>query len=142
MPDIMHTLKIRTSPDRVYDAIATAEGIRNWWTRDAALAPKVGGAGEFGFYKRRFIAKVTIDELEPQAGMKWRLTNSAWPGDTIAFNLAPEGEYTRLTFAHRGFPQADRSYASATTRWAYYLMSLKQYLETGRGTPNPDDADF
>ncbi len=49
MPDIMHTLKIKTSPDQVYRAIATAEGIRDWWTRDAALDPKVGGAGEFGF---------------------------------------------------------------------------------------------
>src|SRR5215813_12767211 len=37
MPDIMHTLKIHASPEQVYDAIATAEGIRNWWTRDAVL---------------------------------------------------------------------------------------------------------
>lgn len=142
MPDIMHTLKIRTSPDRAYEAIATAEGIRKWWTRDAALDPKVGGAGEFGFYGRRFVAKVKIDELEPQTSMKWRVTNSAWPGDTIEFNVCSEGEHTRLTFAHRGFLQADKGYASATTRWGYYLLSLKQHLETGKGTPNPEDADL
>lgn len=142
MSDIMHTLKIRSSPEQAYEAIATAEGIRNWWTRDAALDPKVGGAGEFGFYGRRFVAKVQIDELEPQVRMTWRVSNSAWPGDAIEFHLSPEGEHTRLTFAHRGFPQADKSYASATTRWGYYLLSLKQHLETGKGTPNPDDADL
>jgi hypothetical protein len=29
MPDIMHLLKIKVTPDRVYQALATAEGIRN-----------------------------------------------------------------------------------------------------------------
>jgi len=142
MPDIMHTLKINTPADRVYEAIATAEGIRNWWTRDAVLDAAVGGAGEFGFYNRRFVAKVTIDALEPPARVTWRVANAAWPGDVIAFEVKPEAQHTRLTFAHRGFPEADQRYASANTRWATYLLSLKNYLETGKGAPNPDDVDL
>ena len=35
MPDILHLLTIHASPERVFQALATAEGIRNWWTRDA-----------------------------------------------------------------------------------------------------------
>lgn len=142
MPDIMHTLKIHASPDRVYQALATADGIRSWWTRDAVLDPKVGSAGEFGFYGRRFVAKVTIEALEAPSLVRWKVTNSAWPGDRIEFALRPEGKHTRLSFAHRGFAEADRGYASATTRWGFYLLSLKQYLETGNGTPNPDDLNF
>ena len=142
MADIMHSLKIQTSPDRLYQAITTAEGIRNWWTRDASLDPVAGGTGEFGFFGRRFVVKVVIEELDPQARMKWRVTNSAWPGDIVEFDLMPEAKHTRLTFAHRGFAEADQRYASATTRWGYYLLSLKQYLETGKGTPNPDDIDL
>jgi len=142
MPDIMHSLKIHASPDRVYQAIATAEGIRNWWTRDAALDSAVGGAGEFGFYGRRFVAKVAVDALEPPARVAWRVTNGAWPGDVIAFDVKPEAEHTRLAFAHRGFAEADQRYASATTRWGAYLLSLKSYLETGKGSPNPDDIDL
>ena len=42
MPDIMHLIKIRVSPERVYQAITTAEGIRNWWTRDAVLDSRIG----------------------------------------------------------------------------------------------------
>ena len=53
MPDIMHLVKIRAAPERVYQAITTAEGIRNWWTRDTVLEPKIGATGEFGFYERR-----------------------------------------------------------------------------------------
>jgi uncharacterized protein YndB with AHSA1/START domain len=142
MADILHTLKIHVSPDRVHQALTTAEGIRNWWTRDAALDPNVGGAGEFGFYGRRFLAKVTIEALEEPSLVRWRVTNSAWPGDLIEFEVRPEDKHTRLGFAHRGFAEANRGYASANTRWGFYLFSLKCFLETGTGTPNPDDLDF
>jgi uncharacterized protein YndB with AHSA1/START domain len=141
MPDIMHCLKIHAAPEKVYQAIATAEGIRNWWTGDAALDPAVGGIGEFGFFDRRFVAKVKIVDLEPPTHLKWQVTNAAWPGDVVEFDLISEEKHTRLMFAHRGFAEADRRYASATMRWGVYLLSLKQHLETGKGTPNPDEVD-
>src|SRR6516165_4045534 len=50
MPEIMHLIKIRASQDKVYQAVSTAEGIRDWWTRDAAFDAKVGGTGELGVY--------------------------------------------------------------------------------------------
>ncbi len=49
MPDIMHLITICASPERVYQALTTADGIRNWWTRDADLDGEVGGTGEFRF---------------------------------------------------------------------------------------------
>jgi hypothetical protein len=55
------------------------------------------------------------------------------------FDLRAAGRNTVLSFAHRGFKQADEGYATATTRWGEYHVSLKQYLETGSGAPNPDD---
>jgi uncharacterized protein YndB with AHSA1/START domain len=142
MPDIMHSLKINAPAEKVYQAIATADGIRNWWTRDAAIEPRLGGIGEFGFFGRRFVAKVKIIDLKQPASVKWQITNAAWPGDMIEFDLRPEEKHTRLFFAHRGFAQADQRYASATTRWGFYLLSLKRYLEAGKGTPNPDEPDF
>ncbi len=142
MPDILHTLKIKASPDQLYHAIATAEGIRNWWTRDAVLDSSLGGTGEFGFYGRRFVAQVTIAQLKPPQRIEWKVTNAAWDGDTIVFEIRPEGAGARLSFLHRGFNEADQRYASATTRWGCYLLSLKSWLETGKGSPNPDDIDL
>ena len=142
MPDILHGLKIKASPVQTYQAIATAEGIRNWWTRDAMLESVPGGSGEFGFYGRRFIAQVTIEKLEPPQRVAWKVKNAAWDGDSIVFEIRPEGAGARLSFFHRGFREADQRYASATTRWGSYLLSLKNYLETGKGSPNPDDVDL
>jgi hypothetical protein len=57
-----------------------------------------------------------------------------------AITTADRDDTTPL-FAHRGFPRADGGFASATTRWGFYLLSLKRYLQTGKGTPNPDDSE-
>ena len=141
MHDIMHLIKIHAASERVYQAITTADGIRQWWTRDATIEPKVGADGEFGFYGRRFVAKVTVEELNPLTRVRWKVANSAWPASDIEFNLKADGNDTTLVFAHRGFPRADDGYASATMRWGFYLLSLKSYLQTGKGTPNPDDSE-
>jgi len=141
MHDIMHLLKIHAASERVYQAITTAEGLRQWWTRDAGVEPLVGSVGEFGFYARRFVAQVTVEELNPAVRVRWKVANGAWPAPDIEFNLRADGNDTTLFFAHGGFPRANEAFASATTRWGFYLLSLKRYLQTGTGTPNPDDSE-
>lgn len=145
MPEIMHLIKIRAAQDKVYQALATAEGIRNWWTRDAALDPKVGGAGDFGFYGRRMIIRAKVAELAPPGRVAWdevTSTGGRFDGTTISFDLKSQEGITSLLFAHRGFKTSGDDIASATTRWGFYLFSLKHYLETGKGTPNPEDVDL
>ena len=145
MPDIMHLVKIHASPDKVYQAITTAEGVRNSWTRDTALDSKVSGTGEFGLNGHQFVIKVKIDELTPQTHVGWKMISSGLPafdGTTIAFDLRANGSDTMLAFAHRGFKRADDGFAGATTRWGFYLVSLKRYPEGGQGSPNPIDADL
>src|SRR5277367_3889146 len=105
--DIMHMIKIHASSERVYQAITTADGIRRWWTRDAAIEAKVGAAGEFGFNGKWFVAKVTIEELNPATRVRWKVVNATWDGKDIAFDLKADGNDTTLVFAHRGFSRAD-----------------------------------
>jgi uncharacterized protein YndB with AHSA1/START domain len=142
VPDILHLVRIQASPERVYDALTTPEGIRNWWTRDSDLDVRVGGEGEFRFYGGKTITQIRIDELRPHARVSWTVTASGapggWAGTTIAFELRPTGDVTVLAFRHRGFAEANDGYALVNTGWAYYLVSLQQYLELGRGAPHPD----
>jgi uncharacterized protein YndB with AHSA1/START domain len=145
MPEIMHLIKIRAAQDKVYQAVSTAEGIRDWWTRDAALDAKVGGTGEFGFYGHRMVITVEVAELTPPGHVAWDAVSStggAFDGTTISFDLKSEEGITSLLFAHRGFKAGGNNIASATTRWGFYLLSLKRYLETGKGTPNPEDTEL
>ncbi|HEY7977868.1 MAG TPA: SRPBCC domain-containing protein [Rhizomicrobium sp.] len=142
MPDILHRLRIQAPPVRVFEAISTAEGLRQWWTRDAEIEARIGGSGAFGFYNRRFQPKVKVTALTAPAHLEWEVVNDAWPGRIIAFDLKPDGAGTVLNFAHRGFPDANEAFASANTRWGFYLVSLKSHIETGKGAPNPDDLNL
>jgi hypothetical protein len=95
-----------------------------------------------GVAGRRFVAKIVVEELSPVSRVRWKVSNAAWPCSDIEFNLKAEGNDATLVFAHHGFPRADEGYAGATTRWGLYLLSLKRYLETGKGMPNPDDSEL
>lgn len=145
MPDIMHLINIHTPPERVYQALTTAEGIRNWWTRDADLDAQIGGTGEFRFsYEGTVVTTVRVEELKPPIRVVWKTISSfrpEWSGTTITFDLRSEGSDTMLSFAHCGFEETDEIYALTTTGWGYYLVSLQQYLEMGEGAPSPD-VDF
>jgi uncharacterized protein YndB with AHSA1/START domain len=48
-------------------------------------------------------------------------------GGTGTFRFHDGG--TVVSFAHRGFEQADEHYAQTTTGWGVYLQRLKDYLE-------------
>jgi uncharacterized protein YndB with AHSA1/START domain len=111
MPDIMHLIRIKASPERVFRALTTADDIRNWWTRDADLAPHAGGSGEFRFYERKIVTEVRVDQIEPAVHVGWRTVSSrragSLDGTTISFDLRAEDGETVLAFAHRGFPLAN-----------------------------------
>lgn len=145
MPNILHLLPIHATPDRIYEALTTAEGVRSWWTRDADLDATEGGVGEFRFYGGRVTTRIVIATLDPAKRVAWRVTESSapggWVGTMIGFETRPEDEGAILSFAHRGFAEESDGFARVTTGWAYFLVSLKQYLETGSGAPAPD-VDF
>jgi len=84
MPDILYLVKIEASPERVYDAIATAEGVRNWWTREADLDSEIGGMGEFRFYDGKSVTKVRIEDLKPFERVSWKTISANAPGGWAA----------------------------------------------------------
>jgi uncharacterized protein YndB with AHSA1/START domain len=141
----MHCLRIDAPVERVYRAITTAEDVRNWWTRECELDGTVGGLGAFSFYNGRVVTKVRIDALKPLVHVGWTTIESTapggWQGTTMRFDLRAEADLTVLLFAHRGFAEANEYYARVTTGWGYFVVSLQQYLETGKGAPAPD-LDF
>ena len=145
MADIRHLLKIEVEPYRIYQALTTAAGIRQWWTDSADLDEQVGGKGIFRFnYGRTVETVVQIINLQEPVLVTWTILNSFRPeqnGTVITFELRPNGNDTLLHFSQDGFTSADDTYALMNTGWAYYLVSLKQYLETGQGAPSPK-VDF
>ncbi len=134
MPDILHEVTIAASPDKVYQAI-TEEQAR-WWTSQAVAQPKVGSVGEFSF-PSGFVIKMEIANLEPGNKVDWIVKQGRpeWLGTHVTWDLTPVDNGTKVRFGHRNFASAEGSLAGASYTWAWYLTSLKDYVETGIGRP-------
>ena len=137
--ELNHRIYIAAPARRIYEAITTDEGIRNWWTTDVAMDTHTGGRAVFGFAGHNITFEMKIQLLEPPALVLWHCVggNSPdWIGTTQEFRLEPQsnGEVL-LKFCHAGWrPDSESCYLCNTT-WGHLLVNLKDYAE--RGVSNP-----
>jgi len=138
MPDILHEVTIASTPDEVYKAISEQEGLTSWWAAQAVVQPKVGSVGEFKFSGGRFVIKMELTNLEPGRKVYWTVKDGVpeWRDTHVTYDLTPADNGTKVRFVHRNFASTEGSMAGASYNWAWYLTSLKDYLETGKGRPD------
>ena len=141
MADILHELTIKASPAHVYAAITEQSGLAAWWTRDATAQPAVGTVSMFQFGGGQVTMKIRVDELEPGRKVTWTPLEGVpdWPGTRVTWDLAPTDGGTKVLFGHRGYASTGGSFANVSYNWAGYLISLKHYLESGKGAPHPEE---
>ena len=141
MVDILHRVGVKTStPEKVYDALTTVDGLAGWWTDDTKGNGEVGGRLEFRFPPGGFDMEVV--ETRPDERVSWRVVEGPeeWVGTTIDWDLHQDGDYTIVMFKHQGWRQPVEFMHHCSTKWATYLMSLKSLVETGTGAPAPRDV--
>ena len=85
-----------------------------------------------------------VVEVEPAKRVVWapQVEPPEWLGTTITFDLSEEDGYVIVTFAHAGWTEVGAFMHHCSTKWAVYLLSLKQLVETGTGDPSPDDLQI
>jgi uncharacterized protein YndB with AHSA1/START domain len=141
MVDILHRVGVRTSsPEKVYDALTTVDGLAGWWTADTKGDAGVGGVLEFRFPPGGFDMEVV--EQRPPERVGWKVVDGPeeWVGTTIDWELRQDGDWTIVLFGHRGWREPVEFMHHCSTKWATYLMSLKGLVETGSGAPAPNDV--
>jgi len=145
MPDIRHRVVMSAPLDRVYSAIATKEGLSDWWTRDGVRGQASEGSTiEFYFGQPDPAAVMEVTRLSPDGNVSWTCVGGAdeWIGTRLTFDLTAKDDETVVLFTHADWRSPSEFMAHCSARWAYFLLSLKSYVETGKGTPSPDDLKF
>jgi uncharacterized protein YndB with AHSA1/START domain len=143
MVDILHRIGVQdSSPDKVYDALTTIDGLSGWWATDTSGSVEVGGVIEFRFVPGGFDMQVI--ELEPATSVRWEVVAgpAEWIGTTVNWQIKQEDDYTIVLFSHAGWQEPVEFMHHCSTKWAIYLMSLKSFLESGAGSPDPDDVQI
>jgi uncharacterized protein YndB with AHSA1/START domain len=141
MADILHRIGTQAAPDAVYRALTTVEGLAGWWTTDTKvdadglLVFRFGDLGGFD---------VKVLETSPNTRVHWEVVDgpAEWIGTTVSFDIKRDGDWTIVLFSHAGWREPVEFMNHCSTKWAIFLMSLKQLVETGVGAPHPDDVQI
>lgn len=140
MSTIRHRIGVReTAPQAVYDALTTIDGLAAWWAVDTSGDPAVDGVIAFRFSTGGFDMRVR--ELVPAKSVRWEVVDGPeeWIGTEVSFDLRQEDGFTVVLFEHRGWAEPVEFMYHCSTKWASFLLSLKELLETGAGRPDPHD---
>ncbi|HKQ68773.1 MAG TPA: SRPBCC domain-containing protein [Polyangiaceae bacterium] len=141
MADILHKISINAPKERVYQALSTVDGLSGWWTSTTSGESAHGKTLEFRFGKH--VSPMRVEELEANRRVVWRSEEkSEWLDTRITFELSEDAGRTTLLFGHRAWKDGTPFFAHCSMKWATFLLSLREYAETGHGRPFPHDLQI
>ncbi|MEO8187248.1 MAG: SRPBCC domain-containing protein [Burkholderiaceae bacterium] len=145
MVDIIHRVGIKAPVSKVYAAVSTIDGVAGWWTKETTGVSKPGGTMDFQFRtpSGELIGGITMEVIgmDRDEAVHWRCKAGPdeWIGTDIIFKLEQEGDYTNVRFGHKNWREAVDFTEHCSMKWATFMLSLKDLVETGEGRPSPDD---
>jgi uncharacterized protein YndB with AHSA1/START domain len=136
-PDFVYVTYIKTSPEKLWEALTSSEFSRRYWFgTELRSSFKVGGS-----FALVMDGKVTDTGEILEADRPRRLSYTfrhelddemRKEGATkVVFTLEPHGELVKLTLTHEGFAKDSRLLDGVSKGWPAILASLKSLLESG-----------
>ena len=136
MPDILHRVGIDAPPERVFEALTTPQGLRGWWVTDATGDADAGGTIDFGFCRMRVV------EIEPDHLVRWHCIAGPeeWVSTQVSFELDWKEGQTFVLFRHADWAAPVEFMHHCSTKWAVFLLSLRDFVERREAHPAPRDV--
>jgi uncharacterized protein YndB with AHSA1/START domain/DNA-binding transcriptional ArsR family regulator len=158
-PTFVYTTYIRTTPERLWQALTDPAFTQRYWQTTFHTDWKAGSAMRWEF------AGVAVDDPEqvvleadpprrlayawhamtPELGEALELTGeareriAAEQRSKVTFELEPLGELVKLTVVHDGFEPDSVMASLVGMGWPSVLSNLKTLLETGQTLPQVDE---
>jgi uncharacterized protein YndB with AHSA1/START domain len=135
MPDILHRIGVDAPLAEVFRALSTIDGLQHWWVGETAGDTNSGGVINFGFCRMKVI------DSKPDALVHWQCTSGPdeWVGTEVFIRLVWKEGQTFVLFTHAGWKEPVEFMHHCSTKWATFLLSLRDFIETGNGHPTPHD---
>ena len=136
---------VSSTPYAVYKALTT--GFDKWWTTGCNPVSKTGDQITFKFWPSYWVMQASnlvpeeLVELECieahhlHDGLPSSILNE-WKGSILKWEIQKQGKKTKIVFTHEGLVSSLECYEVCVQGWEYFFVnSLKQYLDTGEGSP-------
>ncbi len=154
-PEFVYTTYIRTSPERLWQALTDPAFTRRYWGAVLTTDWKPGSemTWEYAGVTVRDPEQVVL-EAEPHRRLSytWQAVTPefakavgfdddylakvvAEPRSKVTFELEPVGEVVKLTVVHDGFDPGSATLENVSQGWPWILSALKSLLETDEPLP-------
>jgi uncharacterized protein YndB with AHSA1/START domain len=154
-PDFVYTTYIKTTPERLWQALTEPAFTRRWWQTTFDTDWKVGSPMTWDNHGVVIAdPKQVVLEYDPFKRLAYRwhtftpeLNEGRQFGDElfaklsserrsrVAFEIEPAGETVKLTVIHDDFEPGSTAATMVRNGWPQILSSLKTMLETGEPLP-------
>lgn len=138
--EIRYATFVRAAPEKVYDGIATAEGLDGWFTTGSSVDPRPGGQLVFrwkDFGPERVTDQAVCPVLEAERPKRfvfqWRPDNPSY-ATTVEMDFEPAEGGTVIRLREHGYqdtPSGLRAMLECSAGWGEALTLWKFYVEHG-----------
>ncbi|HBS28968.1 MAG TPA: hypothetical protein DEB06_05860 [Phycisphaerales bacterium] len=132
------TIRVRATPEEVWEAIATAEGLVRWFPLEARVKPGVGGS-LFTSWRNEYQWDCPITIWDPPARLR-NLWGSAETPEAelmgVDWFISREGNETVVRLVHFGIgfgAEWDSMYDGVSRGWEFELENLRRALDERAG---------
>jgi len=138
--DYRRVLTVNAPVERLFDAIATRDGVCGWWTPLVRGSSDCGGTLRLEFEGMdEHIDPRVVASRRPRE-VEWRVVEHTsldeWTGTKLRFEVSPAGEdESTLAFQHVGLSPKLECYDQCEAGWNHFLDSLVAFAERGEGAP-------
>jgi uncharacterized protein YndB with AHSA1/START domain len=141
--DYETVIRVKAPAVAVFDAITTAVALTTWW------APATGdGGGELKFFMNSPDPLVIHVDIATRATVvEWTVIDcpflTDWVGTRPTFTITPvDGHESEVHFRHVGLTSELECIDMCSRSWDHFMLSLRDYIETGVGSPMGSDVDI
>ncbi|MEE9438028.1 MAG: SRPBCC domain-containing protein [Saprospiraceae bacterium] len=137
-------LLVNAKPTLVFKAI-TVE-IDKWWTVYSNKTKKTGDKLSVKFGENTFktmkLTKVILNQVihwkveQANIDIKGLSRKNEWVGTTIKWEIEKNKNGSKINFTHQGLIPEFECYNACEGGWDYFLNSLADFLNKGKGTPH------
>ena len=137
-PEFVYTTFIKSTPEKVWDAITTPEFTRQYWGgMENASDWKKGSQWQHLAKDEKDPVYVTGKVLESERPKRlvltWADPDQLDDESRVTFEIEQIEDMTRLMVVHGDFKPGSTMQPKISQGWPRVLSSLKSYLETGTG---------
>ena len=138
-PEYVYEIFIRSTPQRVWDAITRPEFTRQYWGGNANLSDWQPGSGwrhveEEDGKTTVYVTGQVVESVPPRRlVLTWVNADDAQDASRVTLEIEAVEEMVRLRVVHGDFTPGSEMPQRISWGWPRVCSSLKSFLETNRG---------